>query len=93
MVDRSSKWGSPFSYKKGTKAIFIVSSRRESIDSHREWILNGDGRYLLDDIHELRGKILGCWCNKDQACHADILVKLVNNLDKEKRVGLENILF
>lgn len=92
MVDRSSKWGSPFSYKKGTKAIFIVSSRRESIDSHREWILNGDG-YLLDDIHELRGKILGCWCNKDQACHADILVKLVNNLDKEKRVGLENILF
>ncbi len=86
MIDRSGKWGSPFTYKKYTKAKYIVSSRKESIDSHREWLLNGDGQYLLKDLHELRGKILGCWCSKNQSCHGDILVELVNNLDNK---GLE----
>jgi len=89
-VARPSKWGSPFSYKKNSKAIFIVDSRKESIDMHKEWLLNGDGKYLLDDLNELKGKVLGCWCNNNQRCHADILVELVNKLDK---VGLEQILF
>ena len=27
---------------------------------------------------ELRGKNLACWCRPDQACHADVLLKLAN---------------
>lgn len=88
MIDRSSKWGSPFSTKINSRAKYIVATRRESIEKHREWLTKGEGQYLLKDLHELRGKILGCWCNPNQTCHGDILVKLVNDLD---RSGLEKI--
>lgn len=81
MGDRSTKWGSPFSYKKNSKASFKVNTRKESIDCHKEWILHGEGQYLLKDLHELKGKVIGCWCNKNQTCHLDIIVELVNNLD------------
>jgi hypothetical protein len=89
-IARPSKWGSPFSYKKNSTAPYKVNTRKESIEAHREWLLNGEGQYLLKDLHELRGKLLGCWCDgKIGTCHGDILVKLVNDLDK---VGLESIL-
>jgi len=32
---------------------------------------------LLADIHELDGKVLGCWCDRDELCHGDVLIKLV----------------
>ncbi len=35
MIDRSGKWGSPFTYKKYTKAKYIVSSRKESIELYK----------------------------------------------------------
>lgn len=31
-----------------------------------------------DDLHELRGKNLACWCPLDQPCHADVLLELAN---------------
>jgi hypothetical protein len=33
----------------------------------------------LGRLHELKGKKLGCWC-KPQACHGDILTKLIELL-------------
>ena len=33
----------------------------------------------VPDIEELRGKDLACWCILDQPCHADVLIKLLNN--------------
>ncbi len=87
-IGRPSKWGSPFSHKEKSTAKYRTKSRKESILKHKEWLLNGEGRYLLKDINELKGKTLGCWCEAGKSCHGDILVKLVNNLDK---VGLEDI--
>ena len=79
LIDRRSKWGNPFSHKKGTLAKYIVNNRKEAIESYKDWILNGEGRHLLNDLHELDGKILGCWC-KPKSCHGDILVEIVNNI-------------
>ena len=31
------------------------------------------------DLNELKGKNLACWCPLDKPCHADILIKLLNN--------------
>ena len=78
-IGRPSKWGNPFTHikDKETKAEFIVSTRKESIERYYEWITTGDGKYLLDDLHELKDKTMGCWC-KPKACHGDILVELVN---------------
>ena len=82
LISRPSKWGSPFSNKSHSTAPFKTKTRKESVEAHKDWLLNGDGRYLLNDLHELRGKTLGCWCLSSVSCHGDILVELVNNLGK-----------
>lgn len=76
-IGRPSKWGNPFTHikDKQTKANFIVETREDAINSYTEWITNGDGKYLLDDLIELNGKILGCWCYP-KSCHGDVLIKL-----------------
>ncbi len=83
LIDRTTKWGCPFSYREGTRAKYILPTRKEAIEAYREWITNGEGKYLLNDLHELKGKTLGCWC-KPKTCHGDVLVELVNNLDKSR---------
>lgn len=32
----------------------------------------------IDEIKELRGKTLACWCPLDQPCHADVLLEIAN---------------
>jgi hypothetical protein len=55
-----------------------VEDREAAVNAYREWITNGDGKHLLNDLHELKGgKILGCWC-KPQACHGDVLLELLD---------------
>jgi hypothetical protein len=78
-IGRPSKWGNPFTHiaDKTTLAKYLVSTRSESIEKYKEWILEGDGNHLLNDLHELKGKILGCWC-KPNNCHGDILAELAN---------------
>ena len=88
LIDRSSKWGNPFSHKVKSRAKYIVKTRKESIDCHREWLTKGEGMYLLNDLHELKGKTIACWCKTNQSCHSDIIIQLVNNLDKK---GLEDL--
>jgi hypothetical protein len=80
-IGRPSKWGNPFSYKEKTLAKFKVNNKEESIRAYRQWILNNPE--LLSQLHELEGKILGCWC-KPYSCHGDILIEL---LEREKDNG------
>ena len=52
-IGRGSKWGNPFKIgRDGTRGDVIVK--------YREWILNNTE--LLEDLYELDGKVLGCWC-------------------------------
>ena len=78
-IGRGSKWGNPFSHKQGTKAQYVVGSREEAIACYKEYITVGEGKHLLKDLHELKGKTLGCWC-KPLACHGDILEELIEKL-------------
>lgn len=79
LICRPSKWGNPFSSKENTLAEFKVATREEAISNYEQWITKGDGMHLLKDLHELKGKVLGCWCHPKK-CHGDVLVKLVNKL-------------
>ena len=98
-IDRPSKWSCPFTNKKTkTLAKYVINgTRTDVLKAYREWLLNGEGQYLLADLHELKGKTLGCWCKDEggtgKPCHGDVLAELVNNLDKPKKEGLESILF
>ena len=86
MIDRTTQWGCPFSHirDRKTKAKFLVNSRKEAIVAYKEWITNGEGKHLLNDLHELKDKTLGCWCKdvdgKGKSCHGDVLVELVNDM-------------
>lgn len=66
-IGRPSKWGNPFNIGKD-------GTRKEVVEKYRSWILTQQN--LLDDLEELRGKTLGCYC-KPLACHGDILVELL----------------
>lgn len=46
---------------------------------------------LINDIEELRGKRLGCWCVPDKPCHGQILVKLLNERTLQKSLRLNII--
>jgi len=83
-IGRPSKWGNPYSHKEGTTAKFKVDNVKEAIEAYKTWITEGEGRYLLKDLEELRGKTLGCWCgnftieDKDNLkCHGQILLELL----------------
>jgi len=78
-IGRPSKWGNPFTHlDSSTRAEFKVATREDAISAFEKWITEGDGMYLLEDLHELQGKTLGCWC-KPKSCHGDVLMKLVKN--------------
>lgn len=81
-IGRPSKWGNPYTHKQDGKTLakFIVGSRAEAVEAYREYIVNGEGKHLLNDLHELKGKVLGCWC-KPLSCHGDILAELVSKLE------------
>lgn len=75
-IGRPSKWGNPFTHiPSGTQAKFVVKSRDEAVAKYREWILTQP--HLLKDLHELKGKVLACWC-APLSCHGDVLSELAN---------------
>lgn len=67
-IGRPSKWGNPFGIgKHGT--------RDEVIAKYEEWVRKQPR--LMAALHELKGKILVCWC-KPKACHGDVLAKMAD---------------
>jgi len=77
-IGRPSKWGNPYSHEDGTLAQFKVRDRREAVDKFEQYLLNN--KELMADLHELKGKVLGCWC-KPKSCHGDVLAKYANSID------------
>lgn len=67
-VGRPSKWGNPYH-------VGPDGTREEVIAKYHRYILTKPK--LLDQLGELRGKDLSCWCGPT-LCHADILLELAN---------------
>ena len=65
-IGRGSKWGNPF-------VIGKDGDRDEVIRKYANYILHKPE--LLADLHELKDKVLGCYC-APKACHGNVLVKL-----------------
>lgn len=71
-IGRGSKWGNPF-------IIGIAGSRMQVINMYKSYI---QGRpELMADLHELRGKRLGCYCSP-LPCHGDVLKELIEEKEK-----------
>lgn len=67
-IGRPSKWGNPFCIGKD-------GNRAEVIAKYRQWITTQPE--LLASLHELRGKVLGCWCSPLD-CHGHVLAELAD---------------
>ena len=79
-IGRPSKWGNPFTHRPEVKAkhpdLILVDTVEEAIYQYMLWLYDQDD--LLADLHELRGKKLGCWCAPGP-CHGDVLAALAND--------------
>jgi hypothetical protein len=76
-IGRPSKWGNPCKLKKG-------QSRETAIKQYRQWLMKQPK--LLAQVHELRGKVLGCWC-KPALCHGDVLAELADAHTDRRQAG------
>lgn len=79
-IGRPSKWGNPFSHLQDSKADVVVEDRADAVELFDKWIVQGEGKHLLNDLHELKGKRLGCWCKSGLPCHGHILARLADSL-------------
>lgn len=70
-IGRGSKWGNPY-------AIGVDGDRETVIEKFRIylWASIRRGDITIQDLLELDGKTLGCFC-KPAACHGDVLVRAV----------------
>ena len=75
LIDRTTKWGNPYSHQDGTLAKFRVATRKEAIEKYKEWIVTQPE--LMAALPELKGLKLGCWCRPEKQCHGDVLVELI----------------
>ena len=70
----ASKWQNPFSFKKQNFSV------EESLEKYEQHIRSSN---LIHEVHELEGKVLGCWC-KPNKCHGDVLIKLLEESKQSK---------
>ena len=74
-IGRPSKWGNPFE-------IGPDGTRTEVIEKYEAWLRMQPN--LMNEILELDGKILGCWCSP-KPCHGEVLVRIIAELKQQKR--------
>lgn len=53
-IGRPSKWGNPFTHIQDGKTLakYIVNTREEAINAYLEWIIHGEGKHLIKDLHD-----------------------------------------
>lgn len=75
-VNRPGPFGNPFPVAiKGDRDAHV-----EAVAAYREWIMSPAQAALLERARrELRGRDLMCSCPPHLACHADVLLELVND--------------
>jgi uncharacterized protein DUF4326 len=65
---RASKWANPFSVRANAPA----AERAEAIRKYERHLVESG---LINDVAELRGKDLVCWC-APKPCHGGVLLRL-----------------
>jgi hypothetical protein len=76
-----SKWHNPF-------AVTQCGSPEEACRRYETYLRNKSS--LLAQLHELDGKVLGCWCKNtdtvsdNPSCHGEVLMKLLEEYKTQK---------
>lgn len=79
-IGRGSMWGNPYKIgEDGTREEVIYKFKKLL------WNLMKSGSISDDDLLELDGKRLGCFC-KPQDCHGDVIVQAVEYVKQRRRL-------
>lgn len=73
-VGRPSVWANPYAVEDHGQAVAVALFREYAVRR-----LHWDPQWL----EPLRGKDLLCWCPAEAACHADVLLELLEEKGKE----------
>lgn len=77
-ISRAGPWGNPFHLAAGASD----EARGDVISRFDRWLRTSPvprARYMRENIRQLDGKVLGCYC-KSKACHGDVLVRYLNEV-------------
>lgn len=92
-VGRPSRWGNPFVVSRTPNGSWdVTADGRLWMHTTGLWVAQAKavelfqihagpmGNYEIerDDLDELAGRDLACWCPLDQPCHADVLLEIAN---------------
>lgn len=94
-IGRPSHFGNPFVIKNGKYGERLVSSREEAVTFFRQWLLGEAWHdvasvqrvWMLENLHKLRGKTLGCWCAPND-CHGDVIHEVLEKHTDEEILAL-----
>lgn len=83
-IGRPSLYGNHFTHLKFLKDLIIVPTQQDAVIAFRDWLYGRKYTHLeqtrrmkiLQNINELEGKILGCYCVPD-ACHGNVYVDML----------------
>lgn len=82
-VGRGSKFGNPFKVTEDRSAADAVLAFELWLTlDHCSAGIPEVKKTLLENIKQLKGKNLACWCRLDQPCHADVLLEMANAGEK-----------
>ena len=70
---RPSRWGNPWKVGKDGTVDYCVDRYKRFIEGNR-WSFPTK-KNIEDELH---GKNIACYCDLDQPCHCDILLKIAN---------------
>ena len=85
-VDRSTRWGNPYTVTADRDAKTCVELFRKAIlriptdgfgPTQQDQLMRIHNEALVED--HLRGKDLACWCKPGDPCHADVLLEIANH--------------
>jgi hypothetical protein len=83
-VGRPTKWGNPFTGQDAIKRYREIFVESIVLLKPGDTMFFNGREYTVDDLKELRGKDLVCWCPLNTPCHADELLEIVNREDKKE---------
>lgn len=70
-IGRGSIWGNPFVMAQESQRTQVINDYRTHL-----WKQLDKGEVTIQQLKELNGKRLGCFC-KPKPCHGDVIVKAV----------------
>lgn len=68
LVARPSRWANPF---------YPGLPRAEAVERYEQYLLQHRPD-LLEQLPQLCGRLLACYCPLDEPCHGDVLARLAN---------------